>query len=117
MLTLTNKTVETTHADSDYTCVVTSYDAEGFAECNGSSIWDYDGDLRVPVSAVSVHNITYEDGDTSTMVYVEHDANGCGDWRIYTDDGFEESISVALGFDVTFTEQGMQDDGIASLET
>jgi hypothetical protein len=48
---------------------------------------------------------------------VEHNANGCGDWRIYTDDGFEESISVALGFDVTFTEQGMQDDGVASLET
>jgi hypothetical protein len=51
------------------------------------------------------------------MIYVEHNAGGTGDWRIYTDRGFEASISEALGFDVTFTEQGMQDDGIASLET
>ena len=117
MLTLKNKTTKTTYADEEYSCVVTRYDADGFAQCNGSSIWDYAGDLQVPVSAVEVHNITYEDGDTSTMIYVEHTANGTGDWRIYTDDGFEESISAALGFDVTFTEQGMQDDGIASMET
>ena len=117
MLTLKNKTTTTTHADEDYTCVVTRYDAEGFAECNGSGIWDYAGDLRVSVSAVEVHEATYEDGDTSTMIYVAHNANGNGDWRIYTDDGFEESISKALGYDVTFTEQGMQDWGVASLET
>ena len=117
MLTLKNKTVETTHADDDYTCVVTRYDVDGYAMCNGSSIWGYDGDLKVAVSAISVHNETYEDGDESVMVYVEHTANGTGDWRIYTDDGFEDSISKALGFDVTFTEQGMQDDGVASLET
>ena len=116
MLTLTNKTTRTTHADEDYSCVVTRWDAEGFAQCNGSSIWGYDGDLRVSVSAVEVHNIAYEDGDTSTMLYVEHNAGGYGDWRIYTDKGFEASISEALGFDVTFTEQGMQDDGVASLE-
>ena len=118
MLTLKNKTTTTNDfGEGDYTCVVTRYDAEGYAECNGSSIWDYDGDLRVAVTAVEVHEMTYnDDGDTSTMVYVEHTANGTGDWRIYTDDGFEESISVALGFDVTFTEQGMQEDGIASME-
>ena len=101
MLTLTNKTTRTTHADGDYSCVVTRWDAEGFAQCNGSSIWGYDGDLRVSVSAVEVHEMEYEDGDTSTMIYVEHNANGTGDWRIYTDDGFEESISAALGYDVT----------------
>ena len=117
MLTLKNKTVETTHADEDYTCVVTHYDAEGYAMCDGTSIWGYDGDLKVAVTGISVHNETYEDGDTSTMIYVEHDAGGCGDWRIYTDRGFEASISDGLGFDVMFTEQGMQDDGIASLET
>ena len=117
MLTLKNKTTKTTHADEDYSCVVTRWDAEGFAQCNGSSIWGYEGDLRVPVSAVEVHDITYGDGDESTMIYVEHSAGGNGDWRIYTDDGFEESISAALGFDVTFTEQGMQDYGVASLET
>ena len=117
MLTLKNKTVETTHADEDYTCVVTRYDADGFAQCDGSGIWGYEGNGAVAVSAVEVHNATYDDGDTSTMVYVEHNAGGTGDWRIYTDRGFEDSISKALGYDVTFTEQGMQDDGIASLET
>ena len=117
MLTLTNKTTTTEQFDDDYSCVVTRYDVEGYAQCNGTSIWGYDGDLRVAVSAISVHEETYEDGDTSTMVYVEHNAGGCGDWRIYTDKGFEESISNALQMDVTFTEQGMQDDGIASMET
>ena len=117
MLVLKNKTVETTYADDDYTCVVTSYDVDGYAECDFSGLWGYDGAAQVAVSAISVHNETYEDGDTSTMIYVEHTAGGTGDWRIYTDKGFEESISVALGFDVTFTEQGMQDDGVASMET
>ena len=118
MLTLTNKTTTTEQFDEDYSCVVTRYDAQGYAQCDGTSIWGYDGDLRVSVTAVEVREETYgDDDDTSTMIYVEHNAGGCGDWRIYTDKGFEESISVALGFDVTFTEQGMQDDGIASLET
>lgn len=117
MLTLTNKTTRTDDYGDGHVVVVERYDADGYAQCNGSSIWDYTGDLRVPVSAVEVHNCTYEDGDTSTMIYVEHDAGGCGDWRIYTDRGFEASVSTALGFDVTFTEQGMQDDGVASMET
>ena len=116
MLTLTNKTTRTDNYDDDYTVVVTRYDAQGYAQCDGTSIWGYDGDLQVAVSAVEVHEATYEGGDTSTMIYVEHNANGNGDWRIYTDDGFEASIGDALGMDVTFTEQGMQDDGVASLE-
>ena len=112
MLTLKNKTVTT-----EDNCVFTRYDVEGYAQCNGSSIWGYDGDLQVPVTAIDVIEETYDDGDTSTMIYVAHNAGGTGDWRIYTDDGFEDSISTALGFDVMFTEQGMQDDGVASLET
>jgi len=116
MLTLT-KTTTTTDTWEDYTSVATRYAAEGYAVCDFSGLWGYDGDARVAVTAVEVREDTYEDGDTSTMIYVEHNAGGCGDWRIYTDKGFEDSISTALGFDVTFTEQGMQDDGIASMET
>lgn len=112
MLTLKNKTVRV-----EDSCTFTHYDVEGYALCDGSGIWGYDGDMRVEVSAIDIFEEDYGDGDISTMIYVVHDANGCGDWRIYTDKGFEDSISVALGFDVTFTEQGMQDDGIASLET
>ena len=37
--------------------------------------------------------------------------------NIYTDNGFEKAISNLLGFEVQFTEQGMQDDGYASMET
>ena len=113
MLTLKNKTVTT-----EDSCVHTRYEAEGYAVCDGSSIWGYAGDLQVPVTAIDIFEEDYDgDGDVSTMIYVEHDAAGCGDWTIYTDRGFEDSISRALGFDVTFTEQGMQDDGVASLET
>ena len=117
MLKLTNKTTTTDVFDEDYKSNVTRYDVEGYAVCDYSGLWGYDGAAQVAVTAIEVREDTYEDGDTSTMIYVEHDAGGCGDWRIYTDKGFEESISTALGFDVTFTEQGMQDDGIASMET
>jgi hypothetical protein len=39
-----------------------------------------------------------------------------GSWRLYTDSGFEAAVSELLGTDVMFTEQGMQDDGYASME-
>ena len=117
MLTLTNKTTYTEQFDEDYSCVVTRYDVEGYAECDYSGLWGYDGAAQVAVTAIEVREETYgDDDDTSTMVYVEHNAGGCGDWRIYTDKGFEHCISEALQMDVTFTEQGMQDDGIASME-
>ena len=117
MLTLTNKTTHTDVFGDDYSCFVTRYDVEGYAVCDYSGLWGYDGAAQVAVTAIEVREETYEDESTSTMVYVEHNAGGTGDWRIYTDKGFEDSISTALGFDVTFTEQGMQDDGIASMET
>ena len=110
MLTLKNKTVT---KENDGACTHTRYEAEGYAMCDGSSIWEYDGDLKVAVTAIDIFEEDYlGDGDISTMIYVEHNT----DWRIYTDRGFEDSISKALGFDVTFTEQGMQEDGCASME-
>ncbi len=62
----------------------------------GDSTWGYKGP-----QTVSVKNIL-----------VEHDTT----WEIYTDSGFESAISALLGYDVYFTEQGMQEDGWASLE-
>ena len=116
MLVLKNPTIREYADDTDMTCTVTRYEAEGTAECDGSSIWGYEGDLSVPVTSVEVYEEDYGDGDKSVLIYVEHAAGGTGDWRIYTDRGFERSISEALGVEVSFTEQGMQDDGIASLE-
>jgi hypothetical protein len=74
----------------------------------GDSIWGYTGPQTVTVTDISV----YTDEDGYTSIYVEHNTT----WNIYTDTGFESAISAALGLDVQFTEQGMQEDGVASLE-
>jgi hypothetical protein len=39
-----------------------------------------------------------------------------GSWRMYTDSGFEDCVSELLGETIYFTEQGMQEDGYASME-
>ena len=87
----------------------------------GDSIWDRDGENpeSVQVSNVTIEN-PYEPGgymdddedDGYRKVNVEHD----GPWTIYTDSGFEAAISKMVGFKVVFTEQGMQEDGMASME-
>ena len=74
----------------------------------GDSIWDYAGPQTVTVSDISV----YTDEDDYKSISVEHDTT----WDIYTDSGFESAISELLGFEVSFTEQGMQEDGCASME-
>ena len=75
----------------------------------GDSIWGYAGKDTVNVTDISV----YTDEDLGyTSIEVEHDTT----WNIYTDSGFESAISEKLGYDVQFTEQGMQQDGVASLE-
>ena len=74
----------------------------------GDSIWGYEGPQTVTVSDISV----YEDDDGYKSISVEHDTT----WNIYTDSGFERAISERLGYAVQFTEQGMQEDGVASME-
>ena len=74
----------------------------------GDSIWGYAGPSTVTVSSIDV----YKDEDGYTSINVEHNTT----WDIYTDTGFEAAISEVLGYDVQFTEQGMQDDGVASME-
>ncbi len=110
MLKITNKTVE---RDDDEGTTYTSYDVEGFATLNGSSIWDYDyakEGTQVKVTHIGVTE--YDGGVYNKSIYVTHNAG----WEIYSDRGFERSISAVLGFDVSFTEQGMQEDGFASME-
>ena len=53
-----------------------------------------------------------DEDDGYRSVRVEHD----GPWSIYTDSGFAKAISEIVGFEVDFTEQGMQNDGMASME-
>jgi len=85
------------------------------------SIWDKEG--RNP-KTVNVTNITIdnphapggflddEPDEGYRQVNVEHD----GPWTIYSDSGFEKAISDIVGFKVSFTEQGMQENGMASME-
>ena len=113
MLKITNKTVE---RDDDEGTTYTSYDVEGYAELDGTSIWDYDyakHGMQVKVTHIGVtEGDENEDGYAYKSIYVTHEAG----WQIYTDRGFEASISEVLGYDVMFTEQGMQDDELASME-
>ena len=108
MLKIVNKTVE---RDEENASTYTGYDVEGYAELDGSSIWDYDYDKNGMLVKVTHIGVT-EDDEGYRSIYVTHDAG----WEIYTDRGFEDSISAVLGFDVSFTEQGMQDDELASME-
>ena len=114
MLTLTNKTVEIERdEDLQETCTITEYAVEGTVKLAMDSIWNYSGSDTVRVEGIQVRHTVYEDDmSDSVMVNVEHDAT----WNIYTDTGFEAAISAALDMDVTFTEQGMQDDNYASME-
>ena len=79
----------------------------------GDSIWQ--GEKRgepvtdtVNVGKISIH----KDGDGYASVSVEHD----GPWTIYTDTGFEDAISDIIGMPVSWSEQGMQEEGTAHLE-
>ena len=87
----------------------------------GDSIWDRDGENpeSVQVSSVTIEN-PYEPGgymdDDEDDGYRKVDVEHNGPWSIYTDSGFAEGISGLVGFPVDFTEQGMQQDGMASME-
>ena len=75
----------------------------------GDSIWGYKGPQTVNVTGIDVY---IDEDDGYATVEVAHDTT----WEIYTDRGFESAISKALGYDVQFTEQGMQQNGLASME-
>ena len=87
----------------------------------GDSIWDKEGEnpAKVMVMSITIEN-PYDEGgymddeedDGYRSVRVEHN----GPWSIYTDSGFSKAISEIVGFGVDFTEQGMQEDGMASME-
>ena len=109
-------TFVSTQVDGDTTN--TNYDCNVEVQLAGDSIWDCEIEA---VTVTSIHiSETFWD-DTSTIhIAVCYNVNGDdeyeGSWRMYTDSGFEAAVSALLGCDVMFTEQGMQDDGYASME-
>jgi hypothetical protein len=105
--------------DTDTDSISTTYDCNVEVQLAGDSAWDCEIEA-VTVTSIHIHESFDEDGDSSihiTVCYnVDGDAEYEGSWRLYTDTGFEEAISELLGTQVFFTEQGMQDDGFASME-
>lgn len=92
----------------------TEYKCKVKVQLAGDSIWDCK--LKtVTITGINIHETDWGDGDTSIHIAVTHTGKA-GSWRIYTDTGFEAAVSDLLGCDVQFTEQGMQDDGYASME-
>ena len=77
----------------------------------GDSIWDKRNENMTQMVHVKEVSIS-EDEDGYLSVEVEHD----GPWEIYTDTAFPEAISEICGCEVDWSEQGMQDEGMAHLE-
>jgi hypothetical protein len=109
------------HTDTDEDSVSTTYDCNVLVQLAGDSIWDCELEA-VTVKSIHIHETFDEDGDSSIHIAVCYDVDGVsgeeveGSWRMYTDSGFTAAISELLGTTVFFTEQGMQDDGYASME-
>ncbi len=102
-------TLVETERDED--CVIKRYDCDFTVETAGDGLWGCEAGRKVHVTGIAVIENDY-DGEIYTMVNVTHNST----WDIYTDSGFESAISKAVGFEVRFTEQGMQEDEFASME-
>ena len=92
------------------------YTAQEFA-CNftvetaGDGLWGCEAGRKIKVTGISIVTNSYDD-ELYVQVNVTHNST----WDIYTDSAFETAISEAVGFPVSFTEQGMQEDELASME-
>jgi hypothetical protein len=117
-------TVKEVTTDEDF--VSTHYSCDVRATLAGDSIWDCEltdaDDVRINTICIS-EGVAGGDYDSYRSINVYYTVNGFddsealeGSWRIYTDSGFADTVSELLGFEVYFTEQGMQEDGVASME-
>ena len=88
---------------------------------HGDGLWGCEDGRTVTITGFTVERYDAEDakeydwceeGDIM-HVSVMHDST----WDVYTDKGFREAARFVTGIaDLDFTEQGMQEDGIASME-
>ena len=116
MLKITKTNTRTENCNfSKRTDTITTYSTTGSVQLAGDSIWGYAGPNTVKVDSITVIESVYADepADTYTLVNVAHNTT----WDIYTDSAFESAISKTVGFPVSFTEQGMQVNNYASLES
>jgi len=107
--------------DTSEDSISTTYDCNVEVQLAGDSIWDCELEA-VTVTSIHIHEQWWDEleGDSSIHITVCYTVNGDAEyedsWRLYTDSGFSDAISALLGTDVMFTEQGMQEDGYASME-
>ena len=112
-------TLASTETNTD--SISTTYDCNVEVQLAGDSIWDCEIEA-VTVTSIHIHEQWWDelDGDSSIHITVCYNVNGDTEyedsWRLYTDTGFADAISTLLGTEVMFTEQGMQEDGYASME-
>jgi hypothetical protein len=112
-------TLASTETNED--SISTTYDCNVEVQLAGDSCWDCELEA-VTVTSIHIHEQWWDelDGDSSIHITVCYNVNGDEEyedsWRLYTDSGFSDAISALLGTDVMFTEQGMQEDGCASME-
>jgi hypothetical protein len=109
------------NTDTSEDSISTTYNCNVLVQLAGDSAWDCELEA-VTVTSIHIHETWWDelDGDTSIHITVCYNVNGDEEyedsWRLYTDSGFSDAISALLGTDVMFTEQGMQEDGCASME-
>jgi hypothetical protein len=107
--------------DTNTDSISTTYDCNVEVQLAGDSCWDCELEA-VTVTSIHIHEQWWDelDGDSSIHITVCYNVNGDTEyedsWRLYTDSGFADAISTLLGTEVMFTEQGMQEDGYASME-
>ena len=109
------------NTDTNTDSISTTYDCNVLVQLAGDSCWDCELEA-VTVTSIHIHEQWWDelDGDSSIHITVCYNVNGDTEyedsWRLYTDNGFSDAISALLGTAVDFTEQGMQEDGYASME-
>ena len=101
----------------------THYSCDVRATLAGDSIWDCTITAADDVRITNIYineGVAGSDYEGYKHIAVYYTVNGEEEfedsWRIYTDTGFADAISELLGEEIYFTEQGMQEDGRASME-
>jgi len=104
-LTLTETLVDEEQTSYYFACNET-------VQLAGESLWGYtSAGETVTITGINVHEETY-DGDT----YYSVNAQLAEERIVYTDASFADAVSSLLNMQVDYTEQGMQDEGLVSLE-
>jgi hypothetical protein len=93
---------------------VTDFACNLYITCTGDSIWKDEKNPYKNGKVVHVKGISIIGNDASNWKQINVKHNKL--WTVYTDTGFANEISKIVGFDVDFTEQGMQNDYYATLE-